>query len=141
MNQKELAYQSAVDGKANSSHNHSASQITSGTLPLTRGGTGVTSLSALKTTLGISDSSSSVRVAEIYWNSPVIDANSYISVNAGFTIKAVILVVNTNTVVILINGGLHTSEVYRIVGTSFRMYNNTGSVNTYQSRYRGVILG
>lgn len=40
-------------GKANSSHNHSASNITSGTLPLTRGGTGVTTLNALKTVLGV----------------------------------------------------------------------------------------
>ena len=42
-----------LNGKANSSHNHSASQITSGTLPVTRGGTGVTSLAALKSALGI----------------------------------------------------------------------------------------
>ena len=41
-------------GKANSSHNHSASQITSGTLPVSRGGTGVTSLDALKSALGVS---------------------------------------------------------------------------------------
>ena len=42
-----------LNGKANTSHNHSASQITSGTLPVTRGGTGVTSLDALKTALGV----------------------------------------------------------------------------------------
>ena len=41
------------NGKANSSHNHSASNITSGTLPVTRGGTGVTSLDTLKSILGI----------------------------------------------------------------------------------------
>ena len=46
MNQKELAYQSAVDGKANSSHTHSASQITSGTLPVSRGGTGRSTLTS-----------------------------------------------------------------------------------------------
>ena len=70
VNQRELAYKSDIpsgtdtytrseidsklNGKANTSHNHSASQITSGTLPLTRGGTGVTSISALKSALGIS---------------------------------------------------------------------------------------
>lgn len=40
-------------GAAASSHNHSASQITSGTLPLARGGTGVTSLAALKNLIGV----------------------------------------------------------------------------------------
>ena len=43
-----------LSGKAASSHSHSASQITSGTLPVARGGTGVTSISALKNILGIS---------------------------------------------------------------------------------------
>lgn len=40
-------------GAAASSHNHAASNITSGTLPVARGGTGVTSLDALKKSLGI----------------------------------------------------------------------------------------
>ena len=38
------------------SHVHSTSDITSGTLPLTRGGTGVTSLASLKSLLGLSSS-------------------------------------------------------------------------------------
>ena len=36
-----------LSGKASSSHNHSASNITSGTLAVARGGTGVTSYSSL----------------------------------------------------------------------------------------------
>lgn len=43
-----------IAGKAASSHDHAASAITSGTLGVTRGGTGVTSIDALKTALGIS---------------------------------------------------------------------------------------
>lgn len=50
------AIQTQLNGKAPSSHNHAASNITSGTLPVVRGGTGVTSLDALKTSLGISAS-------------------------------------------------------------------------------------
>lgn len=50
---------SKLNGKANSSHTHSASQITSGTLSVSRGGTGVTSLSALQNLLG------GIKVAEI----------------------------------------------------------------------------
>ena len=37
------AVQTQLDGKAASSHNHSASNITSGTLTVARGGTGQTS--------------------------------------------------------------------------------------------------
>ena len=55
---KTLAITDDLNGKANTSHTHSASNITSGTLPLSRGGTGVTSISALKSALGISGSSS-----------------------------------------------------------------------------------
>lgn len=44
---------SALAGKAASSHNHAASEITSGTLAVARGGTGVTSIAALKTALSV----------------------------------------------------------------------------------------
>ena len=40
-------------GYAASTHNHSATQITSGTLPVARGGTGVTTIDALKSALGL----------------------------------------------------------------------------------------
>ena len=40
-------------GAAASSHNHSAANITSGTLPITRGGTGATTASGILTNLGI----------------------------------------------------------------------------------------
>ena len=46
-----------LSGKAASSHSHSASQITSGTLSVARGGTGVTSISALKSALGVTGTS------------------------------------------------------------------------------------
>lgn len=40
--------QAQLDGKAAASHTHAASSITSGTLPVERGGTGVTSDDALR---------------------------------------------------------------------------------------------
>ena len=43
-------------GAAASSHNHSADNITSGTLPIERGGTGATTASGAKTNLGFSTS-------------------------------------------------------------------------------------
>lgn len=42
----------ALAGKAASSHSHSASNITSGTLPITRGGTGATTATDARTNLG-----------------------------------------------------------------------------------------
>lgn len=42
-----------IAGKANSSHDHNASDIASGTLPLARGGTGQTSLANVKSAFGI----------------------------------------------------------------------------------------
>lgn len=62
---KTLSTTDDLNSKANSLHTHSTGDITSGTLPLTRGGTGVTSISALKTALGISSRSSE---AKIYYN-------------------------------------------------------------------------
>lgn len=41
------ATQTALNGKANTSHTHAAGDIASGTLPASRGGTGYTSLSSL----------------------------------------------------------------------------------------------
>lgn len=40
----------ALSGKANSSHTHAADDITSGTLPLTRGGTGATTVNGVRQT-------------------------------------------------------------------------------------------
>lgn len=50
-----------LSGKADTNHNHSATNITSGTLPLERGGTGVTTAAGIRDSLGISD-----HVAEEY---------------------------------------------------------------------------
>lgn len=44
--------QSQLNGKAPSSHNHSADNITSGTLPIARGGTGATTVAGALTNLG-----------------------------------------------------------------------------------------
>lgn len=46
------AITNALNDKASENHTHSASDITSGTLPLTRGGTGGTSAMTARTSLG-----------------------------------------------------------------------------------------
>ena len=50
---------------AASSHNHSASNITSGTLPIARGGTGATSASAARSALGAAASSHTHSASQI----------------------------------------------------------------------------
>lgn len=47
------ATQNALNGKAASSHSHGTGNITSGTLPLARGGTGQTTLAGLKSALSL----------------------------------------------------------------------------------------
>lgn len=47
------ATQTALNGKANTSHTHAAGDITSGTLPASRGGTGQTTLTPAVTTKGV----------------------------------------------------------------------------------------
>ena len=62
-----------LSGKAASSHNHNASNITSGTLPVARGGTGVTSIDALKSVLGIASGSASIKIVTL---SPTDDGST-----------------------------------------------------------------
>ena len=50
-------------GAADRTHNHSASDITSGTLPISRGGTGATSVSGVRGALGLGNTSGAVPIA------------------------------------------------------------------------------
>lgn len=77
-----MATTTDLNGKANTSHNHSASNITSGTLSVARGGTGVTNISALKNALGITSAnyliqyglswSLSVRFPTAFSSTPIV---------------------------------------------------------------------
>ena len=86
--------QTQLNAKANASHNHSASNITSGTLPIARGGTGATSVASAKANLGIGDygkltaSSSSatpnvVKICDASWTTLVVDV--YAVNGSGYT--------------------------------------------------------
>lgn len=50
-------------GAAPASHNHSAANITSGTLPITRGGTGATTAAAARNKLGLGNTTGALPIA------------------------------------------------------------------------------
>lgn len=90
--------QTQLNGKSNTSHKHNASDITSGTLPIIRGGTGATTVTTAKANLGIGDygkltaSSSSttadvVKICDASWTTLVVDV--YAVNGSGFTSEAV----------------------------------------------------
>lgn len=77
-----------IAGKADSSHNHSASNITSGTLPITRGGTNASTAAAARTNLGFSYGTSVPTSAPVTGNGAVFfcqDSGSPLSIANGGT--------------------------------------------------------
>ena len=56
--------QSQINGKADAEHQHAAGDITSGTLPVARGGTGVTTVAALKQLVGSDISQTTIQMFE-----------------------------------------------------------------------------
>ena len=77
-------------GAAASSHNHSASNITSGTLPVSRGGTGITSNPSLLVNLG------STSAASVFAASPRPGVTGTLSVAHGGTGATTALAANYN---------------------------------------------
>ena len=77
-------------GAAASSHNHSASNITSGTLPVSRGGTGITSNPSLLVNLG------STSAASVFTTSPRPGVTGTLSVAHGGTGATTALAANYN---------------------------------------------
>lgn len=77
-----------IAGKAESSHKHSASDITSGTLPITRGGTDASTAAAARTNLGFSYGTSVPTSAPVTGNGAVFfcqDSGSPLSIANGGT--------------------------------------------------------
>ena len=67
---KNVSWSLSEIGAAASSHNHSAANITSGTLAIARGGTGATTASAARTNLGIIVSSTAPSDTTAIWIKP-----------------------------------------------------------------------
>lgn len=106
-NGKQLAYQESLDGKANTSHTHSASNITSGTLSVSRGGTGrstltsgyflrgngtgavtMSSISEVQSALGISSSSGDGGISFIRSvRYSVTNSSTYVALSLGAAIS------------------------------------------------------
>ena len=136
-----LATLSELNRKANSTHTHSTDQITSGTLPLTRGGTGVTSLSALKSALGITDSAG-LKVSQVQAKGPIsINANSYKSYSLGITAKVVLIYGSSTSFVT--ETKIDTNPTFTLApsGTSIRIHNYNDHGISLQGSYQFLALG
>ena len=82
--------QTQLNGKAASSHNHGAGEITSGTLPIARGGTGATTVDGVLTNLG--------NIGKVYSSKP-----SAVSVAAGVTKSVASITLPVGTYIVVAN--------------------------------------
>lgn len=83
--------QTQLNGKAASSHNHGAGEITSGTLPIARGGTGATTVDGVLTNLG--------NIGKVYSSTPsAVSVGSYATKSvASITLPAGTYIVVANS--------------------------------------------
>ena len=143
----------SIDG-----HTHSASNITSGTLPVTRGGTGVTSIDALKNVLGIGSSSSTITkmVAGSYTgdaihNNGVYGGRQIITVSELTILKGIIVVIGDglfgwresarDPVIYAGISGIKTNNTeVGTIGVTIIPNTNTFEVITLSSSYGGTYL-
>ena len=122
---KALSVEGHTHNYAAGSHTHSAGNITSGTLPVTRGGTGVTSLDALKSALGISTNNlkyASGTSIFISFNNrrDTIDISSY-NINSFILISAIYINETSNMDNSITVGNYTNSHIdfYGDIGTNY----------------------
>ena len=105
------AVTTALSGKAPSSHNHSTNDITSGTLPIARGGTGATTAAGIRNTLGLGNTTGALPVANggTGVTTAVSAANAFINALATESTTPV----DGDYVVTQVAGGSTTDTTYR----------------------------
>ena len=148
--------QTTANGKANATHTHAATDVTSGILPVARGGTGVGTIAELATALGVG-SASGLQIAVGRYEGTTTGSNSK-SISVGFAPKAVFVIdeggllvdeSGTNTQVY---GGLAVSghpandgdDDYIWVhstGFSVRNTDGRGHANDYERYFLYVAIG
>ena len=88
-NNKAWLGMNSVKEISTSEHTHSSNDIISGILPLIRGGTGVTSISELKSLLGISTTSGKIQIVQYNGTG----SNAYQSLSFDFTPVGLIMLI------------------------------------------------
>lgn len=106
------AITNALNGKAASSHNHSAANITSGTLPIARGGTGATSVDGIRGAIGINPVTTGGTGAAY-----TASVNGITSLVAGATFIMVPNVTSTSTSPTLNVNGLGAKNIRQCLST------------------------
>ena len=147
--------QTTANGKAAATHYHAATDVTSGILPVARGGTGVATIADLATALASSLGSTKV-VAGTYSGGSSGDTTQEIEL--GFTPKGVLVICATQPIIkvtsgyISIYGGLATTDVpandgrgnyIEIVKNGFEVSNTDGDArcNYYTEEYNYIAVG
>ena len=107
----------AYIGAASSTHTHAASDIKSGTLAVARGGTGVTSLSALAEALGINNSDNVQVATGSYVGTGTYGFSNKNTLTFDFVPKFVVVLGDFNNAslsyrLFLINGATYASAAY-----------------------------
>lgn len=116
--------QTQLNGKAASTHNHSADQITSGTLPIGRGGTGATSVAGVLTNLG--------NIGKVYSSKP-----SAVSVAANTVKDVATLTLPVGTYIIVANSQWSVDAPSK----PYMCRVTTSDEKTVYSTVRGFIVG
>lgn len=142
-----------LSGKAASSHNHSASQITSGTLPINRGGTGETTLTGLKSLLNLDDNT------YLKWKNGTVAGNNSktLTVSTGLSSLVAVFAIMANLSASdetnpskavdtywfwIYNFPYYIDELYHpsTISLKMKVSRSTSSGGTYQLEFRDTYL-
>jgi hypothetical protein len=118
-----------------------ASKITSGTLPLTRGGTGVTSLDSLKTVLGISDGGLKIIPTLVFQSSSSSSTFPYVKIEADFKPYTLLCVQMSGAGDIKRTSTSYSGELYYRLGSLSSNSNSDWSANLYTYTVTAPITG
>ena len=149
--------QTTANGKANATHKHAATDITSGILPVAQGGTGVSTIAELATALSTSLGGVQIAVGKYSGSEPANDT-TYKTITLSFTPKAVLVMATDGRISVegtsadLAYGGLAVTDAPAedssrdfiwIITNGFRVANTgfSGYLNLSGKTYNYIAIG
>lgn len=125
--QKSISFDGHTHNYASVSHSHSASQITSGTLSVARGGTGVSDIESLKSVLGVSDITGIKKYSKSITMEIYSTSTQYLDKNDEFYIAKTSIISHGAYIVDQINGwfAINVTGVNKITSAELYLTNST----------------